>query len=234
MSTRVVRGVARLRLAEDAHAIGDRLGARHGRAAVGEGAQEEERGDAEDQSTVGMPEREGVGVRRLMGEVADRLAYEPEDDEQGHVEDEEVGRDGEDAPGLSDAPQVAVGQHEDEGDAHRHRHPRLPAERGSGRDDGVRAGRNRDRDRDGVADQQRRAGHLRNVRTEVVTADDVGAARLGIRADDVPVAHGHDGQYRKDCGRHGRDYGEGRQPGDGHQYAEHLLGGVGGRGHDVR
>ena len=58
MSTRVVRAFVACGLAEDADAVGDGLGAGHGRAAVGEGAQQEEGRDAEDQPAAGVPERQ--------------------------------------------------------------------------------------------------------------------------------------------------------------------------------
>ncbi len=107
------------------------------------------------------------------------------------------------------------------------------AESRRGRDDGVGTGRHGHGDGDGVADQQRGAGDLRDVRAEVVPADHVGAAGLGVGAHDVPVTDRHDGEHPEDRRRHGRDDGEGRQTGDGHQNAQHLLGGVGRGGHDV-
>ena len=137
------------------------------------------------------------------------------------------------APGLADAAQVAVGEDHHECDGHRHRHPGTPTQRGCRRNDGVGAGRDRDGDRDGVADQQCCAGDLGDVGTEVVPADDVGTARLGIRANHVPVADGDHGEHRQDRRRHRGHDGEGGKPGDGDQDAQHLLGGVRRGGHHV-
>ena len=59
-----------------------------------------------------------AGLRRAGAAGCPRLADQAEDDEDGHVGDEEVGRDGEDPARLADAPQVAEGQEDDEGDRH--------------------------------------------------------------------------------------------------------------------
>ena len=227
-------GIACLGLPEDADPVGDGFGARHGRAAVGEGPQQEEGRHAEDQSPARVPERDRVGVRGLVWEITRYLADESEHNQQGHVEDEEVGRDGEYAARLPDAAQVAVGQDHHEGDAHCHRHPRLLAQGRCGRDDRVGTRGHRHCDGDGVADQQCGSGDLRDVGAEVVAADHVGTTGLGVRAHDVPVTNGHHREHAEDRRGHGCHDGEGRQPGDGHQNAQHLLGGVSGRRHHVR
>ena len=169
-----------------------------------------------------------------MGEVARHFAYEPEHNQQSHVEDEEVGRYGEDAACFPDAAQIAEGKDHDEGDAHGHRHPGLPSQRGRRGDDGIGARRDRDGNRDGVADQKGCAGDLRDVRAKVVPADDVRSPRLRIGPHDIPVTDGHHGQYRQDRRGHGRDDGERGEPGDGDEDPQHLLRRIGGGRHDVR
>ena len=89
----------------------------HGRAPVGERPQQEEGGDTEDRAR--RSRAQGAACpwpRARLGERSRRLAAEAEEDEHGHVGDEEVGGDGEHAPGLADPAEVAEGQDHDEGD----------------------------------------------------------------------------------------------------------------------
>ena len=97
--------------------------------------------------------RSGV-VQRMGVEVTEDGLDRSDDDEQRHVGDEEVGREGEDPAGLADATQVAVGDqdHEADGDPHG---PVVMAEAGEDRDQGVHAGGHRHRHGERVVDEQR-------------------------------------------------------------------------------
>ena len=109
-------GVAGLGLAEAAHPVGDGLEPRERRPAVGEGAQQEDEGQPHQPAVAGRPDLPAVelvgGRQRDVVQRAERLLDEAEDDDGRQREDEEVGRDGEVAPGLADAAQVAVEQEE--------------------------------------------------------------------------------------------------------------------------
>ena len=169
-------------------------------------------------------------ARSGLGEGPGSFAHEAEDDEQGHVGDEEVRGDGEHPPRLADAPEVAEGQDHHEGD--REGDGIAPEGRG-GRNDRIGPRRHRHRDGDGVADEEGSPGDLGQVGSEVVAADHVGAACLGVGADHVAVTDRHDGEDRQDGRGHRGDDGERGQSGDRNEDPQHLLGGVGRRGHDV-
>ena len=231
MITKCGASIFGLRLSEDADAVGDGLGPGHGRPAVGEGPGEIEERHAQQQPGPLVAERHLTLGDRDMAEGAAGGLRQPGEDQQRHIADEEVGGDSEDPSGFFQAAQVAVGDqdHKSHGQGDRHR-----AERGDRRDDGVGAGRHRDSHCDGVADQQGGAGNLGDVRPEVVPAHHVRAAGLRVGLDDIPVADRHHGQYGQDEQGCRRDQGEGRQPADGNQDPQDLLGGVRRGRHHIR
>ena len=108
-------GVLPLDRLEGGHAVGDGLDAGHGRAAGGEGVEDEQ----DRRGTRGLePAHRVLGDHVLEPTAEDGLEHAG-DDHQEHGDDEEVGRDGEDLPGLLDAAQVADGDDGDEGEGDR-------------------------------------------------------------------------------------------------------------------
>ena len=109
MITRVVRALVGLRLAKHADAVGDGLGAGHGRSAVGEGPGGVEQRHPQQQPAALVAERHLARGGGHVAEVAERRLDQPGDDQHRHVGDEEVGGDGEDPARLPQAAQVAAG-----------------------------------------------------------------------------------------------------------------------------
>ena len=140
-----------------------------------------------------------------MSEMTCRCPYQAQNDQYGHVGDEEVGGDGKESPGLTDSSQIAVSEKDDKHNRQRQLRTREPRK---GRDDGVGAGRNRDGHCDRVTDEKGGAGNLGDVRTEVVPTHYVGAACLRIRANHIAVADRHDSQNCHDGPCDGRNQGE--------------------------
>ena len=92
-------GVLPLRRLEGGHAVRDGLDAGHGRAARGEGVEQEEQRRR-------CRWRPGSPGRRRDGQVPEAASHEADDDDGQHRHDEAVGRRGEELPRLLDAPQV--------------------------------------------------------------------------------------------------------------------------------
>ena len=111
------------------------------------------------------------------------------------ADDEEVGRHREDAPRLADAAQVAERQEREERQAELDRYGSS-----SGNADVIAsdAGRDADRHRQRVVDQQRRGGDQAGGRADVLLGDDVGAAAVGIGVDRLAVGERDDRQQRRD------------------------------------
>ena len=169
-------GVLPLAASERRHAVGDRLDAGHRRAARGERVQHEDRAAPHRRARAGVPtapcRRVAVGVRQVAATPA---GTRPDAEQDDHVDDEEVRRDGEDPARLLDA--RAGCPHAMSDDEER---PTIGTRYGSSagdrRREGGGPGRDRDRDREDVVGEQRDAGDLRGQEPEVVLGDDVGAA----------------------------------------------------------
>jgi hypothetical protein len=101
------RGIARFRRLEDRHAVGDRLHSRHGRAATGECAENQEEGD----TLTGMD-----GTRRRVSDTAGDDMHDTPHHDQSERADEDVGRKDEQSAGLAQAPQVGCHEQDDTGD----------------------------------------------------------------------------------------------------------------------
>ena len=107
-------GVLGLGPPEAAHPVGDGLEPGQRRAAVGEGPQQEDEGQPHQPALARRADLAAVDLagrrQRDVVQRAERLLDEADDDDARQGEDEEVGGDGEVAPGLADAAQVAVEQ----------------------------------------------------------------------------------------------------------------------------
>ena len=84
------------------------------------------------------------------------VAVEADREQHEDADDEEVGRDGEDAAGLADAAEVAEHQNGQKAEAQSRRG--TPSSAGHGRRDGEHAGRDADRHGQRVVDEERRRG----------------------------------------------------------------------------
>ena len=115
-------------------------------------------------------------------------------------------------PGLADAPQVAEGQHRDEGEAQRDAMVVPFRERGG---DGSHPGRDADGHRQDVVDQQRRPRDQARGLPDVLLGHDVGAAAARIGVDRLAVREGDDEQEHGDHGadRRGEPERRGSRPG---------------------
>ena len=105
-----------------------------------------------------------------------RLLDVADDDHRGQRDHVEVGREGEDPPGLADAAQVAVEQEEHDADRDGHGVGGVGQAR-DGTGQGGRPGRRLHGHRDRVVDQQRHRGDLGHLRPEVVPRHHVGTRR---------------------------------------------------------
>ena len=188
-------GVLRLGRAERGHAVRDRFDARQGDRARRERAHEQEQRDGAQQRAVVGDLVERLLVNRQRPEIAEHRSHQPVADEQGHDGDVAVGRRGEDPSRLAHAAQV--GHRQPDQEHHGGAHP-VVAQRGDGGRDGGRPRGDRDGDGQRVVDQQRRPGDQAGQDAEVVLADDVGAAAVGVGVDRLAVAEDHDGQQRHD------------------------------------
>ena len=137
------------------------------------------------------PEELAVGRERDVVQVAQGLLDVADDDDRGQRDHVEVGREGEEPPGLADAAQVAVEeeQHDADGDGHR---VEGVGQARDGTGQVGRAGRRLHGHRDRVVDQQRHRGDLGHPRPEVVPGHHVGAAGLRVVLDHVEVRQGHE------------------------------------------
>ena len=217
-------GVLPLDRLERGHAVGDGLDAGHGRATRGEGVEHQH-----DRRRADRFERRGIGRHHVLEAAAEDRLVDTGGDHQEHGDDEQVGRDGEDLPGLLHAPEVADADDGDEGEGDRHP---VGVERVEGRVEGGHAGRHRHRHGEDVVGEQGDAGDLGGQQSEVVLGDDVGTAGRRVGLDGLAVAedqdhqHGHQGQGDRDEVREGEDAdGAGAEE----QRAEDLLAGVGRR-----
>ena len=155
-------------------------------------------------------------------EVAEHRAGQAVEDEDRHHHDVAVGGRGEQPPRLADAAQVGHRQQRKQHDRGR---DGVVSQRRDRRGDRGGAGRDRHRDGEGVVDQQRRAGDETGGGAEVVLADDVGAAAVGVRGDRLAVAEHHDGQQQDHQQRDGTEVADRRHADDGHEDVQDLLGG---------
>ena len=204
-------------------AVGDRLGAGHGGAAVGERAHEEE-----------QPEGLGRDVGRddagHLRRLAEQRAEHAEAEHQQRAAEEDVGRGGEDRAALADAAQVHGHDDQDREDDDRHRDRRENRE---GRIEGLDACRHADRDGQDVVRQQRRGRDQARQDAQVRVGDDVAAAAVRVRADGLPVGERDEREDAND-----RE-GDRQQPAEGlgeptaEQGEQARLRGVGHRRHDV-
>jgi hypothetical protein len=141
---------------------------------------------------------------------AEQRAPRADADQHQDRHDEEVGRDCEDPPRLPNAAQVAEHQHEHEPERQLHAVDVHLRKRGG---DGGDAGRDADRDRQDVVDEQRRGRDERRHLAEVVLRDEIGAAsgrvrmnRLAVREDDHREDRGDDeGDGTREAERAGPD-----------------------------
>jgi hypothetical protein len=217
-------GVAPLRWAEGGDAVGDGLHPRHRGAARGEGVEGDPQRGPEEEAAARRAEVQRPGLLCTGGgQVTEGHPCHPDDQEHGHGGDEEVGGDGEHAPGLTDAPEVAEGDEDDE--EHRYGH-RVGLENGERRREGGRPGGDRHRDGQHVVGQEGHAGQLGGHEAEVVPGDHVGPARGGIGLDRLPVGQDEQGQDHEHCQGQRDDQGEGGDADGGHQHPQDLLGGV--------
>ncbi len=222
-------GVASLGLSKDADAVGDRLGPGQGRSTRGERAQEHEEPGAVEKSRAWVPDRycagevDGVGMQ-LTGHCLD-CAH---DDQDGHVAHEQVRGNGKDLARLSHTAEIDVGDQDHEHDGDRGRARR---ERGKHRCGCGDSGGHRDGNGQGVVDQQRDRRDLSNLRTEVLTGDDIGTPRFCVDLDHFEVREGDEGQHHDDGNRDRHDEGERGDADHFDQRDQRLLGGVG-RGRD--
>ena len=225
-------GVAGLGGPEDAHAVGDGLGAGQRRAPRRERLQHDEQRRPEEQAVPGLAHGDGPAVvQRMCMEVAEHGLDRPHHDEQHHVGHEEERGQGEGAARLADAAQVAVGDEDDEADGDPHP---SGGQVGEDRRHGGDAGGHRHRHRERVVDEQRHGGDLRDRQAEVLTRHHVGAARLRVDLDDLEVRRGDEEQDHDD-GRGDRHHQcEGGDPDVLHQLEQDLFGGVGRGRDDVR
>ena len=223
-------GVAALGLAEGRYAVADRLDARQGGAAGGEGTgQQEHQADLRQRTVPPLGGHDlqpgALGHRQVPGQ-------QPQQAIGAHAEDrrhEQVGRDREERARLADATQVHRGQQRD-GD---HTHRRLVADESFDAAGGVLGGRgDRHGDREHVVDQQRTGHRHPGVAAQVdrrdlvvAAAGGVGVHRLAIARDDRQHHHRH---RETDLPRPDVR----RRAGDG-QHDEDLVGRVGHRGQGV-
>ena len=105
-------GVDRFGTPETGDAVGDGFEARERRTAVGEGAQQHYEGHPHKETVARHAQVTPVDLMRggKWDVVQEAQAFfdQPDDDDRGQREDEEVGGDGEEPPGLADAPEVPV------------------------------------------------------------------------------------------------------------------------------
>ena len=163
-------GIGGLRLAENAHAVGDRLRAGHGGAAVGESARHIKEGNAEQEPPALVAQADLARRGGDMAQVPRCGPDQPGDDKDSHVGDEEVSGYGEQAARFAKAPQVTPCDEDDERDRHR---DSGTIEAWHGRDNGVGSCRYGHGHRDRVADQQGCTGDLGHIGAEVVPAHHV-------------------------------------------------------------
>ncbi len=228
-------GVHRGGAAEAAHPVGDRLQAGERRAAVGERAQEGDEGQSHQPAVTRCPEMPieelALGRDGDVVEVAQGLLGIADDDDRAQGDHVEVGRDGENPPGLADAAQVPVEEEEHDTDRDGDRVGGV----GQARDGTGQVGRTRRRlhgHRDRVVDQQRHRGDLGHLRPEIVPGHHVGSSGLRVVLDDVEVRHGHEEEDAQDCQGDRDQEAEGGQTDVGRHLGQHLLGAVG-RGRDA-
>ena len=223
-------GVGRLGTPEARDPVRDRLEPGERRAAVGVGPQQREEGQAhQDAAALGAePVVDELGGRWLGHEVerpGDLLA-DPDQDRQAQHGDEEVGRDGEERTGLSDAAEVAVDQEQDHADGDRHGEGDQ-ARKGAGQRGG--AGRALHGHRHDVVDHQGHRRHLGDTRPEVVPGHDVGASGRRVVLDHVEVGAGDQEEHPDDHEHDRHDHGERGEADVGRQLGEDLLGAIGRR-----
>ena len=199
------------RLAHDLQAVRDCFDARVRAAAQRVCAEEEEREPAEAHRA--QPAMEAG--RDLRRDLVRASQMEPDaggdDDRVRRDEDEEDGRQG--LHRLLDAAQVQEDEDDERGqlDLELEREPRYlqvrpPIAVGQDAEQRIAAGRDRDGDGQNVVDEQRRAAHHSEPRSEKAACDHVPAAAEREVLDDAAV-RGRDDQHREGR-RHGQEDGE--------------------------
>jgi len=180
-----------------------------------------------------MPDRVGARqrVRVVLGQVAQDLADQADDDHQNDRAGEQEGGHREDPPGFLDPAQVAVAHEQDHADDDRLGVGAERRDRGDHRDG---AGRDLDGHRDHIVDQQRHGGDLGDPGPEVLPGHHVGAAGPDVDHHHLAVGQHHQRHHHEDDQRHRQDEGEGRQPRQRQQRDQDLLRAVGGGGDAVR
>ena len=222
-------GVLPRRLAEGRDAVRDRLDTGHRGAAGGERLGEDVGRGTVEEAVAGAhrvlrPVDDTLRVVGDGGEVASGELHDADQEQDAHVQHEEVGGDGKDLAALLDPAEVPVHHDGDEPQGDRHA---VRAEALEGGDQRRGAGRHRHRHREDVAHQQGRAGHLGGDDPEVVTGDEVGAPRRRVRLDRLPVGEDQQGEHHQQGTGDRHHQRERQQAHRGHEGVEDLLGGVG-------
>ncbi len=191
------RRVLRFRPLERRDAVGDRLDARQGDRTRREAPQDQEQAERAARLA------EGLGPVLVVGdapEVASDALHHGEDEHEDDGDDVEVGRQREEPSRLLHAAQVRQRDDDEERQAELDPLVGHPVELRD-RDDGGRAGRDRDGDGQDVVDEQRGTGDERRDPAEVLAADDVGPAAARVGEDRLAV--GEDDDHEQDRHRDG-------------------------------
>ena len=123
------------------------------------------------------------GFPRLGGSQAERVDHaDGNDREQPH--DEDHGGQQKDPSTLAEAAEIEHGDDQEDAQAHRNR---VAGSGGKGRGELSHPGGDGDSHRQCVVDDQRGSGELAGAGTEVVPADRVGPATVGVGIDDLAV-----------------------------------------------
>lgn len=211
--------VAALGLLEARHTVADRLHPRQGRAARGEGTQDQRH----QQQATGLLLRsyaDRCGLRN-GGMTAGHL-QQPERDHREHTQDEAVGGDREELARLLGAAQVHQRQERNQPDGQKYD---MGCQRWDCRDDVRHTGGHRHRDGQHVVDQQRARGDQSGIAAQVGPAHRVRSAASGIGVAGLAVGQHHHHQQQYDGARDpGRKVQQRQPPQAEHQ--QDLFGGV--------
>ena len=182
---------------ERADAVGHRLHPGHGRAAAGEGAQQQPQADG-----LARMAEPGRGDHRRRMTAMLHQAKQPRPDQPEEARHEDVGRQGEQQPGLRRAAQVGQGDQHEHAQAQRQG---LGRKRGDGRGQCAHPGRYADRDVEHIVDHDRGGGEKARVAAEVLLGHRIGAAVGRIRHHGLPIREVERHQQHKDGRHHRRD-----------------------------
>ena len=224
------RRVAALGLAEGGHAVADGLDAGEGRTTRREraGQQEHQPDLGERLLPPGLGDDHEVGALRL-GQVAGQQTHQAVGAHAEDGEHEQVGRHGEERPGLPHAAQVHRGQEDHRDDRDRRLVADQPVD-GAGGVLGCR--RDRHRDREDVVDEQRARDRHPGVAAEVDRGDLVVAAAGGVGVHGLAVARDDGEHHQRDREADLPRPDVRRRAGDG-EHDEDLVGRVRHRGQRV-